>query len=89
MIILGLAAESAQSTNPKAIAAKVREVSGPPGEVVYSYEEGVKALKAGKKIDYDGASSSIDFDESGDVKPTFGVYRVEKGQLPLKYTIKP
>ena len=40
-------------------------------------------------IDYDGASSAIDFSEAGDVSPTFGVYQVEKGQLPLKYTLRP
>ena len=89
MILLALAAEAAKSTEPKVVAAQVRDVSGPPGEVVYSYAEGLAALKAGKNIDFDGASSAIDFDENGDVKPTFGVYQVEKGQLPLKYTIKP
>jgi branched-chain amino acid transport system substrate-binding protein len=89
MIVLALAAEAAKSTDPKAIAAKVRDVSGPPGEMVFSHAEGQAALKAGKNIDFDGASSAIDFDENGDVRPTFGVYRVEKGQLPLKYTIKP
>jgi branched-chain amino acid transport system substrate-binding protein len=89
MILLALAAETAKSVDPKAIAAKVREISGPPGETVYGFADGLAKLKAGKKIDYDGASSAIDFDESGDVRPTFGIYRVEKGQLPLKYTIKP
>jgi len=89
MNLLALAAEAAQSTNPKAIAAKLREVSGPPGKMVFSFEEGVKMLKAGKKINYDGASSAIDFNASGDVSPTFGVYQVEKGRLPLKYTMRP
>jgi len=89
MILLALAAEAAQSTEPKAIAAKMRGVSGPPGEVVFSFEEGLKLIKAGKDIDYDGASSAIDFSEAGDVSPTFGVYQVEKGQLPLKYTLRP
>ena len=89
MILLALAAEAAQSMDPKAIAAKLREVSGPPGAIVHSYEEGVKTLQTGKPIDYDGASSAIDFNAAGDVSPTFGVYRVEKGQLPLKYTMRP
>jgi branched-chain amino acid transport system substrate-binding protein len=89
MILLALAAEAAQSTDSKAIAAKMRDVSGPPGDLVFSYEEGVKALKAGKNIDFDGASSAIDFSEAGDVAPTFGIYQVEKGELPLKYTLRP
>jgi branched-chain amino acid transport system substrate-binding protein len=89
MILLALAAEAAESTEPKAIAAKIRDVSAPPGEPVFSFTEGAAALKAGKNIDFDGASSAIDFDDGGDVRPTFGVYQVEKGQLPLKYTLKP
>jgi len=89
MILLALAAEAAKSVDPKAIAAKMRDASAPPGEVVYSFAEGLAKLKAGKDIDFDGASSAIDFDESGDVRPTFGIYQVEKGRLPLKYTIKP
>jgi branched-chain amino acid transport system substrate-binding protein len=89
MILLALAAESAKSNDPKAIAAKVRAVSGPPGQMVYSFGEGLAAIKAGKEVDFDGASSAIDFDENGDVSPTFGIYQVEKGKLPLKYTIKP
>lgn len=89
MILLALAAQAAKSTDPKLIAAKIRDVSGPPGEVVYSFSEGLAKLKEGKDIDYDGASSAIDFDENGDVRPMFGVYRVEKGKLPLKYTLKP
>jgi len=89
VILLGLAAEAAQSTDPKAIVSKMREVSGPPGEVVYGFAEGLAKLKEGKDIDYDGASSAIDFNECGDVSPTFGIYQVEKGKLPLKYTLRP
>jgi branched-chain amino acid transport system substrate-binding protein len=89
MILVALAAEAAQNTDPRAIAAKLAEISGPPGEIVYGYADGLAKLKAGKAIDYDGASSAIDFNESGDVSPTFGVYRVEKGELNLKYTVGP
>ena len=89
VILLALGAEAAQSTDPKEIAAKVRSISAPPGVVVSSFEEGLKALKEGKEIDYDGASSAIDFNGSGDVSPIFGVYQVEDGKLPLKYTLTP
>ena len=34
-----------------------------------------------KKINYEGASSRLDFDKYGDVTPDFGVSVVEKGQL--------
>ncbi len=86
MILLALAAEAAQSIEPQVFKTKMREISGPPGEVVYSFKEGLAALKANKQIDFDGASGAIDFNESGDVSPNFGIYRVENGKLILKYT---
>ncbi len=89
MILLALAAEAAHSTQPRAIAAKMREVSAPPGEMVYGFADGATKLKQGKQIDYDGASSAIDFNDSGDVSPTFGIYQVHQGKLVLKYTLRP
>ena len=89
MILLALAAEAAQSTDPQVFKTRIREISGPPGEVVYGFEEGLAGLKADKQIDFDGSSSAIDFNESGDVSPTFGIYRVENGKLILKYNYSP
>ena len=65
---------------------KMREIANPPGQKVYSFAEGKAALKSGK-IDYDGASSVLDFDAKGDVKPDFGVYVIEKGKLERKYVV--
>ncbi len=64
----------------RAINAKLREVSNPPGTKVFSFAEGKEALKRGK-IDYDGASSRLDFDQYGDITPSFGVYVITKGVL--------
>jgi branched-chain amino acid transport system substrate-binding protein len=86
MILLALAAEAAQSTDPQVFKTKMREISGPPGELVYGFEEGLTALRAGKRIDFDGASGAIDFNEFGDVSPIIGIFRVENGKLILKYT---
>jgi branched-chain amino acid transport system substrate-binding protein len=86
MILLALAAEAAQSIDPQVFKTKMREISGPPGELVYGFEEGLAALRAGKQIDFDGASGAIDFNGFGDVSPTFGIFRVENGKLILKYT---
>jgi phosphatidylserine/phosphatidylglycerophosphate/cardiolipin synthase-like enzyme len=49
--------------------------------------EGKAALQDGK-INYDGASSVLDFDAHGDVKPDFGVFVFEKGQMNRKYVVK-
>jgi branched-chain amino acid transport system substrate-binding protein len=84
--VLALAIESANSVETAAINAKIREIANPPGQKVYSFAEGKAALKSGK-IDYDGASSVLDFDAKGDVKPDFGVYVFEKGKLERKYVV--
>jgi branched-chain amino acid transport system substrate-binding protein len=84
--VLALAMEAANSVEIPAINAKMREVANPPGQTVYSYAEGKAALKNGK-INYDGASSVLDFDAKGDVKPDFGVYVFEKGKMERKYVV--
>jgi branched-chain amino acid transport system substrate-binding protein len=87
MIALALAVESASSSNMVAVNKNIRVVANAPGAKVYTVADGKTKLKAGK-IDYDGASSILDFDENGDVTPDFGVYQIEKGELVRKYTLR-
>lgn len=83
---LALAIEAAGSTETAAINAKIREVSNPDGTKVYSYAEGKEALKKGK-INFEGASSVLDFDQYGDVSPSFGVFFIEGGKLNRRYVV--
>ncbi len=55
---------------------------------MFSFAEGKAALAAGKKINYEGASSVLDFDEFGDVTPDFGVFFITKGKLERRYVVK-
>lgn len=81
-ISLALAMEAAgPNATPLQVNAKLREVSNPPGTMVYSFAEGKKLLAQKQKINYQGASSRLDFDQYGDVSPDFGIYVIEKGQL--------
>jgi branched-chain amino acid transport system substrate-binding protein len=81
MILVALAIEAAKSADPKVFKTKIREVSGPPGTKISSFEEGVGELRKGGEINYEGMSSKIDFDAAGDVRPKFGVYEVRGGKL--------
>jgi branched-chain amino acid transport system substrate-binding protein len=87
MIALALAIEATGSTDMAAVNKNIRTVSNAPGTKVHGFADGKAKLKAGK-IDYDGASSILDFDESGDITPDFGVYQIEKGELARKYTLR-
>ncbi len=71
-----------------AVNAKVREVAGPGGTEIGSFEAGRAALPNGK-IHYVGASSSLDFDKFGDVTPDFGVSVFTDGRLERKYVVHP
>jgi branched-chain amino acid transport system substrate-binding protein len=68
----------------------LRNVSNPPGTVVYSFAEGAKLLGEGKKINYEGASGSCDFDAIGDIlSAPFSVQQVRKGKSELVTIITP
>lgn len=86
--LLALAIEAAGSTDGEAIAAKLQEVSGAPGTPVSSFAEGVELLRQGEDIDYQGASSVVDFDEAGDVRPDFGIFEVQDGKPVLVDVVK-
>lgn len=81
VISLALAMVAADSTDPLVAKDYLQDVTSPPGREVYSFTEGVEALRAGEEINYEGASSRIDFDENGDVRPDFGLYQVQNGSI--------
>jgi branched-chain amino acid transport system substrate-binding protein len=68
----------------------LRAVANPPGAVVYSFAEGARLLAEGKKINYEGASGSCDFDAIGDIlSAPFSVQQVRKGKSELVTIITP
>ena len=44
-------------------------------------------LRAGKPVDYDGASSRLEFGAHGETVPDFGVFDIHDGKLALKEVI--
>jgi len=73
-----------------AIKDNLRAVSNPPGAVVYSFADGAKLLHEGKKINYEGASGSCDFDQIGDIlSAPFSVQQVRKGKSELVMIVNP
>jgi ABC-type branched-subunit amino acid transport system substrate-binding protein len=82
-----LAAIAANSNNGKAIAGKLRAISGPPG-VKYTFLDlpaAIKALKAGKDINYEGVAGSIDWDAKGDpASATYDFYKYINSTLTVQ-----
>ncbi len=89
VIVLALAMEKAgANADNLAIAKAVREVANPGGQKVTSFEAGKKLLKSGQKIDYDGASGPLDFDEEGNAVANFAVFEIDKGKYVKRYVVK-
>ncbi len=88
VISLALAIELAGAkASPQLVSNRMREVSNPPGSPVFSFAHGKQLIASKQKINYEGASSKLDFDASGDAKPDFGVYVIEAGQLVRRDTV--
>jgi branched-chain amino acid transport system substrate-binding protein len=76
MVLGGLGAIASDSSNPSAIKARLRAVSGPPGQK-FSWQQlsqAVAALWAGRDIHYIGAWGDISWDSYGD--PGSAIYVV-------------
>lgn len=81
LIVTALAIEAAGSTNSIEWAAKVREVSMAPGKKVYTYKEGLAAIRAGEAIDYSGCTGDFDYNETGMVSGLYGIFEWQSGEL--------
>jgi ABC-type branched-subunit amino acid transport system substrate-binding protein len=74
-IALALAIDKAGTTNGTAYAKDIPLVTSPPGTVVYDYKTAMADLKAGKKINYDGASGNMDYNQYHNVFGPFEIVR--------------
>lgn len=73
IVIASLAMTMAKSTNPKMWVKDVKLVADPPGTVCSSYAQCVKLIKAGKKVNYDGAAGNDDFNQFNNVFSGFAM----------------
>lgn len=76
-VLLMLAAEAAKANTGEGIQSKLRDVANGPGTEVSDVCEGLKLLRAGQDINYQGASGNVDIDENGDVVGSYDVWSVK------------
>ncbi len=85
--LIGLAAYAAEAKGleptSKNIRDQLREVANPPGTFIGpgEFEKAFELFKAGKKINYEGASGSVDFDAKGDVLAPIEIWRFHDGKI--------
>jgi branched-chain amino acid transport system substrate-binding protein len=86
--VLALAVEAAGSNaDGTTIAKKVHDITTGNGVAVGSFAQGKALLKQGKAINYEGASSSVDFDDENDADPTFNAFMIKSGAWQRAYAI--
>lgn len=79
-----MAMEAAKDSSGAAIKDAIRTVSQGGGKAVDNAVDGVVAVKAGEKVDYDGASGPCDFTDTGDIVDCrFRYEQVKDGKIEL------
>jgi len=87
MAVIGLAAYAAKvkglALTSKNIRDNLRAIANPPGAIIMpgEFKKAFDLLKAGKKINYEGAGGSVDFDKNGDVRTPIEVWKYSKGKI--------
>ena len=67
-----------------AIRDNVRRISQGSGETVDNVTDGLRAITAGRAVNFEGASGPVSFDERGDIQGTKFRYEVaENGRFRL------
>lgn len=77
VISLALAQNYAKSTDGTAVAAAMTKITNPPGTACYTYAICLSALKAGTKINYEGASGSLDYNSYNNTFGPYGAFQVD------------
>lgn len=75
LVATALAIEKAGTTDAEAWTQAMYDVTSGGGDVVNTYADGVAALRAGKDINYDGVTGTMEYTETGVVAGIFGIYR--------------
>ncbi|MYE05960.1 MAG: ABC transporter substrate-binding protein [Chloroflexi bacterium] len=85
-VAIGVAAQAAGSLDRAAIRDSLRTVAGPPGDPYAIGGEGVGAALAavaqGWEVDLEGAATTLDWDENGDITSGYiGVWAYQGGEI--------
>ena len=79
VISLALAVDKAGSTSGTAINAAMSTVVNPPGTACYTYKDCLTLLHAGTKINYEGASGDLNYNQYHNVFGPYGAFQVNLG----------
>jgi branched-chain amino acid transport system substrate-binding protein len=77
-MLAAIAAQAAKNASGAGVKSQITNISlaGKGKTKVTNFKAALAALKAGKKVDFDGVSGPVEFDKNGDPTGAFiGIYR--------------
>lgn len=77
VVSMALAADYAKTTNGTTVAKDMTQVTNPPGTACFTYSTCLTLLKGGKKINYEGASGSLDYNSYNNTFGPYGAFVVD------------
>jgi branched-chain amino acid transport system substrate-binding protein len=77
VVSLALAVDKAGTTSGPSVIKAMTEVTNPPGTQCFGYADCYTLVKAGKKINFEGASGSLDYNQHHNVFGPYGAFRVD------------
>lgn len=84
-----LGADEAGSIKMPAVRKGILSIARPPGQAVGDYATGLKLIKAGKAINWQGSASTDDFDKYDNVYGPFAILHYSSGQWGTTVTMSP
>lgn len=76
VISLALADDYAKTTDGTTVAHDMSKVTNPPGTACYTYASCLALIKAGTKINYEGASGDLDYNQYNNTFGPYGAFQV-------------
>jgi ABC-type branched-subunit amino acid transport system substrate-binding protein len=87
VISLALADEYAKTTDGTSVAHDMTKVTDPPGTACFTFSSCLKLLKAGTKINYEGASGSLDFNHFNNTFGSYGAFQASPAGIEQQVTV--
>lgn len=77
VVSLALAQDAAKTSDGTKVAAAMKQVTNPPGTPCYDYATCKQLLDKGTKVDYQGASGNLDYNQYNNVFGPYGAFQVD------------
>jgi ABC-type branched-subunit amino acid transport system substrate-binding protein len=87
VISLALAQDYAKTLNGTTVAKDMKKVTNPPGTACYTYASCLRLIKAGTKINYEGASGDLDYNQYNNTFGPYGAFQASSSGVEQQMSV--